>query len=86
VLYQAQQEIMQPCSNLGYQDPGSAIFHFQNVTFLHHFEDWKVGHNVSNKKSGQLTIADRCALIFKGTQCHWLIQSKTYIHDFLLVI
>jgi len=38
------------------------------------------------KKSGRLTIADRCALIFKVTQGHWLIQWKTYIHDFLLVI
>jgi len=42
--------------------------------------------NKSYKKSGQLTIADRCALIFMVTQGHWLIQSKTYIHDFLLVI
>jgi len=42
-------------------------------------------HN-KNKKSGQLTIANRCALIFKDTQGYWLIQSKTYIPDFLLVI
>jgi len=39
-----------------------------------------------NKKSGQLTIADCCALILKVTQGHWLIQSKTYIHDFQWVI
>ena len=39
-----------------------------------------------HKKSGQLTIAERCALIFKVTQGHWFIQSKTYIHDFLSVI
>ena len=38
-----------------------------------------------NKNSGQLTIADRCALIFKVTQGH-LFNRKTYIHDFLLVI
>jgi len=38
------------------------------------------------KKSGQLTTADRCALIFKVTQGHWLIQSKAYTHNFLLVI
>ena len=38
------------------------------------------------KKSGRLTIADRCALIFKVTQGHWIILSKTYVHDFLLVI
>ena len=45
-------------------------------------------HIIHNKKSGQLTIAYRWALIFKVTQGHWFIQSKTYIglHDFLLVI
>ena len=35
-----------------------------------------------DKKSGQLTIADRCALVLTL----FIFQSKAYIHDLLLVM
>jgi len=57
-----------------------------NVLRFYVPHSWAIVWNRLYRKSGQLTIADRCALIFKVTQGHWLIQSKTYIHDFLLVI
>jgi len=59
---------------------------YQLLHQIHNIMDLNTMCMYSNKKSEQLTIADHCTLIFKVTQGRWLIQSKTYIHDFLLVI
>ena len=58
----------------------------QNQGFIFQGQGPRKLSRPTSTKSGQLRIADRCALIFKVTQGHWLIHLKNYIHNFLLVI